>query len=186
MSENTKNLPVAILVAAGFIEEHLTDTQKTLLASDHSCTVIAAEGGLVQGWHDNGWGHHFMAEDNISEVLSADFCGLIIPGGERSISTLVRSPHAIRLTKAFVEAEKPIAVFGAASRLLAEAGVAAGRRVTGAAGEQPALEQAGAQWVAESLVVDRLLVTADEGASTATVLNAFMAALASEPVEEAA
>ena len=186
MSENTKNLPVAILVAAGFIEEHLTDTQKTLLAADHTCTVIAAEGGLVQGWHDNGWGHHFMAEDNISEVLSADFCGLIIPGGERSIATLARSPHAIRLAKAFVEAEKPIAAIGAAPRLLAEAGVAAGRRVTGTAIEQTALEQACAQWVEESLVVDRLLITADEGSPTAPVLNAFLLALASEPVEEAA
>ncbi len=186
MSEKTKNLPVAILVAAGFIEEHLTDTQKTLLAADHNCTIIAAEGGLVQGWHDNGWGHHFMAEDNISEVLSADFCGLIIPGGERSVTTLVRSPHAIRLAKAFAEAEKPIAAFGAAPRLLAEAGVAAGRRITGAADEQTALEQAGAQWVEEPLVIDRLLVSADETSSSAPVLNAFLSALASEPVEEAA
>lgn len=186
MSENAKKLPIAILVAAGFIEEHLTDTQKTLLNSETRSVVIAAEGGLVQGWHDNSWGHHFMAEENLSDVLSADFSALIIPGGERSILTLARSPHASRVVKAFVDAEKPIAAFGAAPRLLAQAGVAAGRRVTAAAGEQAALEQAGAQWVDETLVVDRLLITANEQAPTAPVLNAFLLALESEPVDEAA
>ncbi len=186
MSESPKKLPVAILVAAGFIEEHLTDTQKTLLAAETACVVIAAEGGLVQGWHDNGWGHHFMAEETLSEVLSADFSALIIPGGERSIVTLARSPHASRVVKAFADAEKPIAAFGAAPRLLADAGVAAGRRVTAAAGEQEALEQAGAQWADESLVVDRLLVTANEQAATAPVLNAFLLAIENNPVDKAA
>ncbi len=184
MSENAKKLPVAILAAAGFIEEHLTDTQKRLLAVDTPCTVIAADGGLVQGWHDNGWGHHFMAEDTLAAVLSADFSALIIPGGERSITSLAENPHANRLVKAFVEAEKPVAAFGAATRLLAD--VAAGRRLTGATQEQAALEKAGAQWVDEPLVVDRLLVTANEQATPAAVLDAFQQALASDLVDEAA
>ncbi|MEK9661273.1 MAG: DJ-1/PfpI family protein, partial [Alphaproteobacteria bacterium] len=63
---------------------------------------------LVQGWHEEAWGHHFMADENLADMLSADFSGLIVPDGERSNSTLAENPHARRFVKAFVENGKPV------------------------------------------------------------------------------
>ena len=48
-----------------------------------------SDGGLIQGWHDGGWGHHFMADSDLSEALSADYSALVVPAGSRSTATLV-------------------------------------------------------------------------------------------------
>ena len=138
------SLPVAVLVAAGFEETHMTEFQKALLAIGIDVKVISPEGGLVQGWHDNGWGHHFMADDSLAEVLSADFSALIVPAGERAIASLKQKPHSIRLLKAFADAQKPIVVLGEAAALFVAAEIAAGVTFAGDDETREALQSAGA------------------------------------------
>ena len=97
-----EKLPIAILAAAGFAETTFTDTQKTLLAKGRTMKVISPDGGLVQGWHAEAWGHHFMADEAVGDSLAADYCGLILPDGANSAKTLAENPHTKRLIAAFI------------------------------------------------------------------------------------
>jgi len=169
MSQSRK--PIAILVADGFIEPQVTQTQKALFAAERPYKLIGAEGRLVHGWHEAAWGHHFMADAVLSDVLSADFDALLVPDGEHSIARLLRNPHARRLIKAFVETGKPSAFIGAAVTLLAEAGVAAGRTVAAVPQAQAALASAGATVSAEPRTVDGNLLTASDASALSEILR---------------
>lgn len=173
MSETPDAQAIAVLVATGFEERHLTLTQRTLIGVGRAVAVVSAEDGLVQGWHDGTWGHHFMADINLSEALSTDYVGLIIPGGVRSATKLNAKPHAKRLVKAFIETGKPTGLYGDAVTVLEASEAAAARRISGPEELREALEQAGAQWVEGEMVVDRQLLSCPEGIDFAVFLTAF-------------
>lgn len=185
MAEN--KLPIAILAAAGFAETTFTDTQKTLLARGRTVKVISPDGGLVQGWHDGAWGHHFMADEDIADALAADYDGLILPDGKNSADTLIENVHTKRLIAAFMDAEAPVLVVGDAMRLLVPAGVVAARRIAGAAEVDEEVARAGAELVADqNLVTDGNLVTATSDSSSASRLDAFLALIEAQAVPRAA
>lgn len=185
MTETT--LPIAILAAAGFEETTFTDFQKALLVAGRVARVVTPDGGLVQGWHEDGWGHHFMADENLSDVLSADFSGLIVPNGARGNTTLAANPHARRFIKAFVDTGKPVLTVADAVSLLQVAEVAASRRVTGPESERETLSTAGAEWVAdEAIVTHDNVVTTTEQTGNAARLQAFLDLFDNEEVQEAA
>ncbi len=182
-----EKLPIAILAAAGFAETTFTDTQKTLLGRGRKVKVISPDSGLVQGWHDGAWGHHFMADEDIADALAADYDGLILPDGKNSADTLLENPHTKRLIAAFMDADQPVLVIGDAVRLLAPAGVAAARQIAAdpEAGEE--LARAGANWEADqNMVVDGKLITAITESSGAARLEAFLDLVDGKDVQQAA
>ena len=131
----------------------------------------------IQGWHQGTWGHHFMADDSLSEVLSADFQGLLLVGGARSVISLQNKPHAKRFVRAFVQAAKPVAVIGEATALLAVAEVAAGRRITAPETSHSVLEQAGAIVSGAPTTTDGMLLTADNDVEITALLDGFISLL---------
>ena len=185
MPENT--LPIAIVAAAGFIEQSLTNTQKALIAANLPFHVITPEGALVQGWHENAWGHHFMADEKLADVISADYCGLILLDGPNSADSLTENAHAKRLVKAFVDGSKPVLAIDDAIRLLIAAEVAAGKRIAAPEALRSELTRDGAAPVeSESLATDGALVTATAEASETARLETFLGLLASSSVPQAA
>jgi protease I len=182
-----KNLPIAIVAAAGFIEQSLTNTQKALIAANLPYHVITPEGALVQGWHEESWGHHFMADEKLADVISADYCGLILLDGPNSADSLTENAHAKRLVKAAIESGKPVLAINDAIRLLIAADVAAGRRIAAPEALRSDLTRDGAEAIdSESLVTDGALVTATAEAAGPRRLEAFLTLLASGSVPQAA
>lgn len=179
--------PIAIVAAAGFVEQSLTNTQKTLIAAGLPFHVITPEGGLVQGWHEDAWGHHFMADEKLADVISADYCGLILLDGANSADSLTANPHIKRLLKGFLEGGKPVLAIDHAIRLLIAAEAAVGRRVAAPEALRSDLTRDGAEPVdGEPLVVDGTLVTATADASGPARLDAFLSLLDSGSVSQAA
>ncbi|MDA0786983.1 MAG: DJ-1/PfpI family protein [Proteobacteria bacterium] len=182
-----EKLPIAILAAAGFAEITFTDTQKTLIAKGRPMKVISPDGGLVQGWHADAWGHHFMADESIGDSLAADYSGLILPDGRNSALTLSENPHTKRLIAAFLDAEQPVLVIGEAISLLVSANVAAGRRLAGGAELGEELSRAGAHWVPdENVVTEGSLITATSAAMGAALIESFLSLLTDTSVPQAA
>ncbi|HSG48649.1 MAG TPA: DJ-1/PfpI family protein, partial [Longimicrobiales bacterium] len=68
-------------------------------------------------------------------------------------------PDAVKFVKDFFEAGKPVAAICHAPWLLAEADVLKGRTVTSYPSIRTDLENAGAHWVDQEVVVDQGLVT---------------------------
>jgi len=180
-------LPVAIVAAAGFVEQSLTNTQKFLIAAGLPFHVITPEGALVQGWHENAWGHHFMADEKLSDVISADYCGLILLDGRNSADSLVDNAHAKRLVKAFMDADKPVLAINEAIGILLAAEVAAGRKVAAPEALRSAAIRDGAQTIEdETLVIDNNLVTATAEANGMARLETFVDLLDKGTVQQAA
>lgn len=75
---------------------------------------------------------------------------------------LRRNPTALRFVKAFFDRQRPVAVICHGPWTLIDAGVMSGRRITSYPSLQTDLENAGAQWVDEQVVVDRGLISSQK------------------------
>ncbi|HYD30613.1 MAG TPA: DJ-1/PfpI family protein [Azospirillaceae bacterium] len=151
---------IAILVANGFEETEMTESQRALLKAGAAVRVISVEKGLVNGWQGKGWGHYFPVDKMVGEALGADYDMLLLPGGERSTAKLSQSAHTRRIVGHFLDARKPIAAMDAGIELLAIQAKLKGRTLTSLPQHREAVEAAGATWVDESLVEDKATVTA--------------------------
>lgn len=119
MSHLLSGKKAALLVANGFDEAHMTQSQRALLQAGAKVCIVSTEQGLVNSWNGTGWGHHFAVESHVGQTLAADFQLLVVPGGERSINRLMTNPHTRRILTSFADAKKPIAVFNEGIKLMA-------------------------------------------------------------------
>ncbi len=106
------------MVANGFNEVDFTMSQRAFAQKGAKVSIVSCETGLVNSWRDNSWGHHFPVDANVSTVLGSDHDCIFIPGGERSIAKLSESAHSKRILRSFIDANKPVALSGAAIELL--------------------------------------------------------------------
>ena len=165
---------IAILAANGFEETEMTEPQRALLAAGAVVRLVSPEQALVNGWHGGAWGHYFPVEVPLSSALAADFDGLIVPGGERSVQKLLGAPHMQRFVNGFMDAEKPVAVIGGATNLLAAADRAKGRKVAADETTAEALGNAGAETLDQPLVTDGALISARDDVSPSALRDEIL------------
>jgi protease I len=151
---------IAVLVANGFDEAHMTESQRALLGAGASPKVVSTEQGLVNGWHGAGWGHYFAVDEQLATALAADFDGVLIPGGERGIAKLAANPHTRRMLRGFMDGNKPVVAFGHAPQLIALAERARGRTMVASDAVRAVLEAAGAKLADGDRASDANLLTA--------------------------
>ena len=179
---------VAIIVANGFQETHMTETQKVLTSEGAASMVISSEVGVVNGWHEGSWGHNFFVDSGLNQVLPSQYDALLIPGGERSLLALSGNAHAKRIIKGMVDSGKIVGVVGRAPVLLAAAECIAGHTVTGNEVIREEAIQAGAIWSEDEVAVDGCIISSagTEGlpAFISTLVDALNGTLA-EPESEA-
>lgn len=114
-------------------------------------TVAGPEAGRVyQGKH----GYPCKSDAAIADVQEKDFEGLVIPGGFAP-DRLRRDPKVLELTRRFHESEKLVAYICHAGWIPISAKIVNGIRCTSTPGIKDDLENAGAIWVDEALVIDR-------------------------------
>ena len=187
MTENLSSRNIAILVANGFDESHITEMQRAFTRIKAPYKIIAPEQGLVNGWQDNGWGHYFTVDAPIGTAMGSDYDALVLIGGERSVAKLKTNPHARRIVNHFLEANTPVAAIGAGVAVLALSPKSAGRDVAALPELQAELTTAQMVLSAEAQTVDGSLLTstgADVPTWVAAVLSHFSAGVL--PEEEAA
>jgi protease I len=171
---------IAIMVASGFIEQHMTTVQKALIAAGAQTSIVSPEIGVANGWHDEGWGHNFFVDEKINDVLPSQFDLLLTPGGERSTQTLMRNAHSKRVLKGMLEAGKPVALTDDASTLLVDAEVAKGRSLCAPQSAAEKLQEAGASLVDAPLHIDGQLITLMQTEATEDFITAIKGALGVE------
>ena len=94
----------------------------------------------------------------LSEARSEDFCGLLVPGGFMP-DKLRRDAKVLSLTREFFEQGKLVAFICHGGWIPISAKILQGRRATGSLGIKDDLENAGAIWVNEAVVVDGNLIS---------------------------
>jgi protease I len=150
---------VAILVAEGFEQVEMTGPRKALQDAGAETKIVSPAKGEVQGWNHFDKGERFPVDVPLEQAKAEDFDALLLPGGVANPDQLRMNPKAVQFTRSFYQAGKPIGVICHGPWTLIEADVVEGRRLTSWPSLRTDLENAGAEWVDQEVVVDRGLVS---------------------------
>jgi protease I len=126
--------------------------------------------------------HGYPAESDlrIADARSADFRGLLIPGGFMP-DKLRRDAKVLALTREFFEQGKLVAFICHGGWIPISAKILKGKRVTGSRGIKDDLENAGAIWVDEPVVIDGNLISSRTPRDLAAFGKAMVDFLAGNP-----
>lgn len=150
---------VAILVENGFEQVEMTEPRKALEDSGAGTDLISPAKGKVKGWQHEKWGDDFDINVALADASPDDYDALVLPGGVMNPDKLRMNPLAVQFVRAFFDQNKPVAAICHGPWTLINAGVVRGRQMTSWPSLQIDLQNAGARWVDEQVVVDNGLVT---------------------------
>jgi protease I len=152
---------VAILMTDGVEQVEYTGPRGFLEQQGAQVTLVSpkATGDEIQGFNHLSPGDKFKVELDVRDARPADFDALVLPGGVANPDQLRLSMEAITFIREFGRENKPIAAICHGPWTLIDADLVTGRRVTSWPTLQLDLQNAGAQWTDEQVVVDGKLVT---------------------------
>lgn len=155
-----KDKKVAILATDGFEYSELIEPEKALITAGAQVEIISLEEGEIRGWKDGNWSTHpVKVTKTVKAANPAEYSGLMLPGGVMNPDKLRTDKNVRDFVRGFFELGKPVAAICHAPWILIDAEVVNGRRMTSYHTLRKDLENAGAEWVDESVVVDKGLVT---------------------------
>jgi protease I len=159
MPEKLNGKRIAILATNGFEQSELEEPKKALEAAGAQTQVVSISQGQIRGWHHTDWGNSVSVDVTIQQANPNDYDGLVLPGGVINPDKLRMVPEAVAFVRNFVQSGKPIAAICHGPWTLINAEGVRGRKVTSWPSLQVDLENAGAHWVDQQVVVDQGLVT---------------------------
>jgi protease I len=170
---------VAFLTAPEGVERiELEDPWKAVEDAGASPVLISTQPGEVRTYDHLEPAGERTVDETVGDASIDDFDALVLPGGVANPDALRLDEAAVAFVRDFVASGKPVAAICHAGWLLAEAGVADGRKLTSWPSLQTDLRNAGAEWVDEPLVVDANLITSRKPGDLPGFTNAVLEALA--------
>lgn len=159
MTQQLNGKRVAILATDGFEESELSVPKAKLESAGATVHVIAPEAKGIRAWASTDWGDTYEVDKALNDAEDADYHALVIPGGLFNPDTLRQNDDALRFTRHFFEAGKPVGAICHGPWILINAGVVEGRSMTSYPSISQDLKNAGAHWSDQEVVVDNGLVT---------------------------
>ncbi len=169
---NLRGKKVAVLVADMYQE--LEFWYPYLRLKEAGATVVAV--GPEAKVYESKLGYPAQAELGAKDVRVEDFDAVVIPGGYAP-DYLRRSRELVEFVRGMAQAGKPVAAICHGGWMLCSARVVKGRRVTSVSAIRDDLENAGASWVDEPVVVDGNLITSRVPADLPVFMQAILTAL---------
>lgn len=121
--------------------------------------IVSPEKEKVQGWNHMEKGDLFPIDITLKDAKPDDFDALLLPGGVINPDRLRTFPEAISFVTKIKEQHKPIAAICHGPWLLINAQAVKGHKVTSWPSIKIDLLNAGAEWINEAVVNDKLLLT---------------------------
>ena len=159
MSTPLFNKRVAILAADGFEQSELEGPMKALEEAGATVSIVSPKSDKIQGMHHADKGDFFDVDIPLSKAKPEEFDALVLPGGLMNPDELRATPEAVGFVRAFGIAGKPIGAICHGPWILIEAGMVENRQLTSWPAISTDLQNAGAIWVDEEVVVDSGIVT---------------------------
>lgn len=150
---------IAILATNGFEESELSSPKEAMLKEGFDVDIISENTGTIKAWKNGNWSNEYDVDNTIDNVSAKDYHALVLPGGVINPDLLRRNENALIFIRDFFKQSKPVASICHGPQLLIEADVVDGRTLTSFSSIKTDLENAGALWVDEEVVVDEALVT---------------------------
>lgn len=105
---------IALLASNGVDESIASAVQRLSQSFSEPVTIkiISTEKALIQTWSGRDWGYSMAVNQKVDVALSADYDGIILCGGQRSLDKLGTNPHTKRFIEGFYASKKPMVVLG--------------------------------------------------------------------------
>ncbi|SFK34720.1 protease I [Geodermatophilus ruber] len=152
-------MKVAVLATDGVEQVELDRPWQVLEEAGAEPELVSLESGSITAYDHIDPADRKKVDAVVSEADPDEYAALVLPGGVINGDFIRADADAVAFVTAFFEAGKPVAAICHAPWVLAEAGVARGRRMTSWPSLQTDLRNAGAEWVDEEVVVDGTLLT---------------------------
>jgi protease I len=159
MADRLNGKKVAFLATDGVEQVELTEPWKAVEQEGGTPELISLEDGEIQGFEHLDKADTFKVDRSASEAKESDYDGLVLPGGVANPDFLRTNEDAVRFTRSFFEAGKPVAAICHGPWTLVEADVVRDRTVTSWPSLKTDIRNAGGNWVDEEVHVDNGLVT---------------------------
>jgi len=153
------NRKIAVLATDGFEQAELAEPVRALRAQGAEITIVSPAAGEIQGMNHHEKGDRFKVDLELSKARAEDFDALLLPGGVANPDSLRTDKHAVAFIKHFTGANKPVAAICHGPWTLIEADAVRGRKLTSWPSLRTDLQNAGASWVDQEVVVDGNFVT---------------------------
>jgi len=150
---------IAFLATDGVEQVELTDPWKAVEAAGAEPVLVSPKDGQVQGFRHLDRGDTFDVHESVSQASPDRFDGLVLPGGVANPDQLRMDEKAVSFVRSFVESGKPVGVICHGPWTMVEADVVHGRTLTSFPSVRTDLENAGASWMDEEVVVDQGIVS---------------------------
>jgi protease I len=150
---------IAILATHGFEESELSSPKEHLEQQGWTAHIVSPESGNIKAWAKKDWGKEYKVDKTLSEADAKDYDALVLPGGVLNPDKLRVNDDAIAFVQQFFDQRKPVAAICHGPQTLINAGLVQGRKMTSVKAISKDLQNAGADWVDEEVVVDNGLVT---------------------------
>ena len=138
--------------------------------------TVHLAGEKAQETYIGKYGVPAVADCSFLEAAAADYDALLVPGGWAP-DKLRRFPAVVRLVQEFDAAQKPIGQICHAGWVLISAKILQGKKVTSTPGIRDDMENAGATWFDEPVVVDGNLVSSRRPPDLPEYMKAFLEVL---------
>ncbi|MDE1170844.1 MAG: type 1 glutamine amidotransferase [Verrucomicrobium sp.] len=159
MPNSLQGKVIAVLIADGFEQSEYEKPVEALQEAGAEIKIVSPCREEVKAWNHDAWGIRVPVDLALEQAQSGDFDGLLLPGGVMNPDTLRMEEDAVSFVRDFFDEGKPVAAICHGPQLLIEADVVMDRRLTSYPSIRTDLENAGAEWVDEEVVVDQGLVT---------------------------
>lgn len=150
---------VAIVATEGFEQVELTEPRKALHQAGATTHLIAPESGSIRGWDRTDWGDEVEVDRSLDEARPGEYDALLLPGGVLNPDQLRMHEKAVDFVRHFFQTGKPVAAICHGPQILIDADVLRGRKMTSYWSVRKDLQNAGANWVDEEVVVADGLIT---------------------------
>jgi protease I len=170
---------ILIIATNGFEQSELEVPRDKLRAAGAQVDVASQDGNEIRGWDKKDWGRTVSVNLKIADAKEADYTALVIPGGVMNPDKLRIDEDAMKIVRAFLSSGKVVAAVCHGPWLLVQADALRGRTATSFPSIRKDVENAGAKWVDEEVVVDNGIITSRKPDD----LNAFTAKIIEE-IEE--
>lgn len=152
---------IAFLLHNNFEQAEYEDVNNQLKDKGYKTLLITTnkEKNVQAMNQDVNKGDTFTADIFASDAQVADYDALVLPGGTVNADTIRGNKEAHSIINTINEAGKPLAVICHAPWVLINTGIAKGKTLTAYHSLQMDLENAGANFVDETVQVDGNLIT---------------------------
>ncbi|HEX7968442.1 MAG TPA: type 1 glutamine amidotransferase domain-containing protein [Stellaceae bacterium] len=160
MAQSLTGKRIAILATDGVEQSELQEPYKALKQAGATVDVVSPKSGEIQSMvMDEKFGEKIKVDKTLDEARPEDYDAVHLPGGVANPDRLRIIDKAVAFARHFWDAQKPIGVLCHGPWTLINAGVVKGLQITSWPSLQVDLQNAGANWVDQQLVVDRGVIS---------------------------